>query len=130
MKKEKLISILIKFKDFPDNVFNFVNQGKIETWEKIETSTTASTLEVRIKLTKGKEKDYYNNRYDILKNHKMVTYINTKHKLNKQLWVSFFLDIEELKILYVIYNLNKNLHPGLYIPGGASIEPWKPKHWD
>ncbi len=128
MKKGKLILLINTYEDFPEKALSFLDKGKVDTWEECET--LISSTEVRMKNTTGKEKEYYNNIYDIKKKYKRLTYIDIVDKINNQIWVNVFLDIKELNILYMIYFLNKNLHPGLYIPGGSSIEPWKPEHWD
>ncbi len=119
MGKEKLISLLNTYKDFPGNVLSFVNQGKIEIWKKKDTSNNTSTYKIRMEYSNGKAKEYNSNIYDILKKYEIITFIHIMNKRNQKHWVSIYLDAEELNILYMIYSTNENLAPGLYIPGGA-----------
>ena len=127
MEKEKLISLLNEYKDIPEKIVDFIHHGEIDS--SIETTNLIASTIVRMNSTSGKENEYYKNIYNVEKKNEKMQYVSVKSRSNKAPRISIHLNIEGHSILYIIYDLDEKLHPGLYMPGGGSIEQWKPDNW-
>ena len=64
MEKEKLISLLDKYRDIPEEILNIIFKGEIIGC--YETSNQRYTIKARINITEGKDKKYYDTKRKVI----------------------------------------------------------------